>query len=157
MLGNFVLIAVSVALVAKAKAPVAKKAGFVLGTVATLGLLFPGGTSQPTTTGVSRQHEPPAPTPQQAQTAPPPATEPSKPSTGYANRRALEYALEQTGVPRGEAGRSLERFEAAMRDPAKRRLVECLGVSVYDIPPAGHRPPTEDECRGLRRRFNIPD
>ncbi|WP_128106534.1 hypothetical protein [Azoarcus sp. DN11] len=61
--------------------------------------------------------------------------------TGSASTQRAEPTVE----------RAAKQVEAAMQDPRKVRLMECMGVNPWKEKPAGWTPPTEGECNQLKQ------
>ncbi|MFA9439437.1 SHOCT domain-containing protein [Uliginosibacterium sp. sgz301328] len=62
-------------------------------------------------------------------------------SSGASPNRALDW---------------LEEFSKSMKDPAKRKVIECMGVKIYKDPqPEGH-PPSQEECDSLLNARDTP-
>ena len=57
-------------------------------------------------------------------------------------------SLISAGGTTDEALQVAAQLAAAMNDPRKMRLMECMGAG-YEVAPAGWRPPTEAECAAL--------
>jgi hypothetical protein len=66
---------------------------------------------------------------------------------------AFVYAAERTGGTAGGALSSLENFSEAIKDPAKARLVQCLGVHLTTNP--NEEMPSEEECAALKRSLGF--
>lgn len=47
--------------------------------------------------------------------------------------------------------RAKKQMEAAMQDPRKVRLMECIGVNPWKVKPVGWAPPSEEECDRLKQ------
>jgi uncharacterized protein len=72
-------------------------------------------------------------------------------SLGFSPAQLLAWvgAAEQTGGTTNGTLRSLENLKATLNDPEKVKLIECLGVKVYNDPqPQGH-PPSAVECNRI--------
>jgi len=66
------------------------------------------------------------------------------------------YELEKSGLTTDEAFRMLEGFSEALKDPEKQKLLECMGVKVFEDPqPIGH-PPSAAECEQLEQKLGLP-
>jgi uncharacterized protein len=62
---------------------------------------------------------------------------------------AMVWGNEQHGGTANGVLRSLEGFKASLNDPEKVKLLECMGVKVYNDPqPRGH-PPSTAECNRI--------
>jgi hypothetical protein len=46
-----------------------------------------------------------------------------------------------------------QEISAAMQDPSKVRLMECVGVNTWEVKPAGWVPPTKEECALLQQKL----
>jgi uncharacterized protein len=72
-------------------------------------------------------------------------------SLGFSPAELLAWvgAVEQHGGKTNSTLRSLENFKANLNDPEKVKLIECMGVKVYNDPqPLGH-PPSTAECNRI--------
>ena len=64
---------------------------------------------------------------------------------------AFAFAVEKSGGTSLGAIKSLEGFSEAMKNPDKRKLVQCLGVPLTKNP--DEPMPSESECAALQQRF----
>lgn len=62
-------------------------------------------------------------------------------ATGTASTQSAEQNIKQAA----------KQVEAAMQDPRKVRLMECMGVNPWQKKPTGWTPPTEEECNQLKQ------
>ena len=65
------------------------------------------------------------------------------------NENFTGSASTQSAEPNVE--RAAKQVEAAMQDPRKVRLMECMGVNPCKEKPAGWTSPTEEECNQLKQ------
>ena len=50
--------------------------------------------------------------------------------------------------------RGARQIEAAMQDPDKMRLMECIGINPWKEKPTGWTPPTTGECNAVKRKLD---
>jgi pyruvate/2-oxoglutarate dehydrogenase complex dihydrolipoamide acyltransferase (E2) component len=93
--------------------------GSIVGTPASQTPSTPAPASQTSVPAPAQAEQPSAPTPEAKQPAPPTSAE-------------IEHAEQQVG--------------AALQDPFKRRLMECMGVNPWETKPVGWTAPTNEEC-----------
>jgi len=69
---------------------------------------------------------------------------------------AMVFGAELCGSTAAKTLDSLAAFTSALHDPTKRRIMECIGVDLYEgQPPPGH-PPTREQCAVILRNAGLP-
>lgn len=69
----------------------------------------------------------------------------------------IKEAASDSLASRALVEKSIRNVRESLKDPDKRRMMECIGVQVYQTPPDGWTPPTEEECQSLKERLQIND
>lgn len=79
--------------------------------------------------------------------------EPKRVAPRTLTKQDLIEEVVKAGGNRQDAERSFNNFDVALRNPTKRRLLECLGINVYDVYSANWTAPTDAECKDVESRL----
>jgi len=66
---------------------------------------------------------------------------------------ALVFAFRKAGGTAADTLKSLEGFSQSLQDPQKVKLLECLGIKIYDESQPSEHPPNIEECTQIKEQI----